>query len=147
MKIHIPDSVRQEHKELHGDLEALAGSGGKTGEAAKAVGSIMAPHFVKEETYALPPLGILASLAEGTLSPDMAVVLPLTDRLKTDYTRMIAEHRDIVTALGVLIQAAQQEGRYEAVRFAERLEQHARMEEEVTYPAAILIGEYLRLVL
>jgi hypothetical protein len=29
--------------------------------------------------------------------------------------------------------------------FAERLKQHAKTEEEVLYPAAILVGEYLKL--
>lgn len=37
-------------------------AGSKTGEAAKVVANLMHPHFISEEEYALPPLGLLARL-------------------------------------------------------------------------------------
>ena len=40
--------------------------------------------------------------------------------------------------------AAQAENRPEFARFAEKLILHARTEEEVLYPAAILVGEWLQ---
>lgn len=39
------------------------------------------------------------------------------------------------------------EGLAEQARFAEALRLHAEAEEEVFYPAAILVGEYLKLKL
>jgi hypothetical protein len=50
-----------------------------------------------------------------------------------------------VTALRRLISAAKREKKPEHARFAEKLMLHAKTEEEVLYPAAILIGEYLKL--
>ncbi|HEY3073721.1 MAG TPA: hypothetical protein VGJ74_00980 [Burkholderiales bacterium] len=41
--------------------------------------------------------------------------------------------------------AARAAQRIDYVEFAEKLINHARMEEEVLYPAAIVVGEYLRL--
>jgi hypothetical protein len=49
MKFQIPPSLKAEHEELHGDLARATKSGGRTGEAAKAVAKLMHPHFVKEE--------------------------------------------------------------------------------------------------
>jgi len=147
MEFRIPSSIKHEHEELHQELKKMTGTGRKTGEMAKKVERVMYTHFLKEEEYALPPLGLLPDLAKGMLSPDMASVFSLTDRLKADLPNMIAEHQQIVAALNDLIQAAEQEGKEEAVQFAQKLQLHAREEEEVSYPAAIVIGEYLHLAL
>jgi hypothetical protein len=58
---------------------------------------------------------------------------------------MLAEHKAIVARLEGLTDAARKARKYAYVSFAEKLVLHAQMEEEVLYPAAILIGEYLRL--
>jgi hypothetical protein len=42
-----------------------------------------------------------------------------------------------------LVQAADAERKPEQVRFAEDLLRHARAEEEILYPAAILVGRYV----
>jgi hypothetical protein len=46
-----------------------------------------------------------------------------------------------------MIEAAIQEKKMEHIAFAEKLMLHAQNEEEVSYPTAILIGEYLKLKL
>lgn len=144
MSIQIPTSLKAEHEELHGELVRATKAGGTTGEAAKAVAKLMHPHFVKEEEYALPPLGLLAALSKGRIESDMAEVLKMTDKLETELPRMLAEHKEIVSALQRLVDAAKAENKPEHVRFAERLMAHARSEEEVSYPTALLIGRYLR---
>jgi len=50
-----------------------------------------------------------------------------------------------VAALEKLVAAARQEGKPEYALFADKLMLHAQNEEEVLYPAAILVGEYLKL--
>lgn len=102
---------------------------------------------MREEEFALPPLGLLASLANGAVEPDMAGVLALTDELETALPGMLAEHKEIVAALGDLEAAANAENKPQYARFAGKLIQHARTEEEVLYPAALLIGRYVRLSL
>ena len=56
---------------------------------------------------------------------------------------MLAEHERIVGALAKLRAAARAAGAVEYERFAEALVLHAQTEEQVLYPAAILIGEHV----
>lgn len=144
MDFKIPDSLKVEHEELHAELVQATKVEGPVGEAARNVATLLHPHFVKEEEYALPPLGLLGPLATGAVTPEMRQVLAMTDRLKADLPEMLAEHQAVVGALGKLIAAAKREDRSEVVHFAEKLMLHARTEEEVLYPTAILIGEYVR---
>jgi ferredoxin len=60
---------------------------------------------------------------------------------------MLLEHKQIVIALKALTEAANLEGKEEVTIFAKKLMLHAQTEEEVLYPASILIGEYLELKL
>ena len=144
MEFKIPDSLRVEHEELHAELVRATKVEGPVGEAARNVATLLHPHFVKEEEYALPPLGLLGPLATGAVTPEMRQVLAMTDRLKADLPEMLVEHQAVVGALRKLIAAAKREDRSEVVHFAEKLMLHARTEEEVLYPTAILIGEYVR---
>jgi hypothetical protein len=145
MEFKIPSSLKSEHEELHTGLNLVIRAGGRIGEAGEAVAEVLHPHFVKEEEYALPPLGLLCLLAEGKLLPGMKDVLSMTDRLKAELPRMLEEHRAIVGRLGDLVEAANQDCKPEFARFAERLILHAKTEEEVFYPASILIGDLLKL--
>jgi len=145
MKFNIPNPLKAEHEELHNMLKQATHHSGKTGDAAKTVANLMHPHFVKEEEFALPPLGLLPLLASGKFSEEMKLVLPMTDKLKKELPEMLAEHQKIVAALNVLLQHAKTENHPEVVDFAEKLILHAKTEEEVSYPAAILIGDYIKL--
>ena len=144
MGIEIPDAVKLEHEALHAELVDATRMGGKVGEAAREVAGLLHPHFLKEEAYALPPLGLLTALAEGKVTARMRRVLTMTDALKADLPEMLEEHHLLVEALHRLIVAAQGENRAQVARFAESLRLHAAMEEQVLYPAAILVGEYVR---
>ena len=147
MKFEIPGSLQAEHKELHASLEKFTKLSGKTGAAAKEVANILHPHFVKEEQYALPPLGLLTELAKGQTNPGMREAVVMADKLKQDWQQMLTEHQQISASLEHLQKAAKEEHHPEVVRFTESLKLHARTEEEVLYPTAILIGEYLKLKL
>jgi hypothetical protein len=144
MNFDIPESMKAEHDELHAALVRLTHAGGRTGEAAKAVAKVLHSHFVKENEYALPPLSLLVPLSEGRFDPAMADVLELTDKLAADMPAMLSEHGNIVIALKALTDAAAAENKTEGVQFARMLTAHARMEEQVTYPTALLIGRYVR---
>ena len=144
MKFDIPESMKVEHDELHAALVRLTRAGGRTGEAAKAVAKVLHAHFVKENEYALPPLGLLVPLSQGKFDPAMADVLKLTDKLAADMPAMLSEHGDIVSALKALTEAAAAENKSEGVQFASMLTAHAQMEEQVTYPTALLIGRFVK---
>jgi hypothetical protein len=147
MDFKTPQSLKAEHEELHAELARAEKAGGATGNTAEAVAKALHPHFLKEEEYALPPLGLLPALASGEISPDMKEAVTITDRLKADLGHMLWEHKEIVKALKSLTEAAEMEKKTEFAHFAEKLTLHARNEEEVLYPASILIGEYLKLKL
>jgi len=145
LEFKIPQSLKLEHEELHAELARATQVQGKIGEAAKAVAKVLHPHFMKEEEYAMPPLGLLSSLAEGKVTAEMKDVLTITDKLKSELSQMLDEHKSIVAALKLLIDAAAKEKKNEYIQFSNKLMLHAQNEEEILYPASILIGEYLKL--
>jgi hypothetical protein len=147
MDFKIPKTMEKEHEELHVELKKATTAGGATGKSAKRLANVLHPHFVKEEDFALPPLGLLPSLSKGKITSDMKDILLMTDKLKTDLDQMLEEHKEIVAALTKLVADARKERKLEYVSFAHRLTWHAQAEEEVYYPVAILIGEYLKLKL
>ena len=120
---------------------------GNIGEAANRVAKLLHPHFVKEEEYALPPLGLLSLIAEGKIYPDMQKIIDMTEKLKSELKNMLEEHKTITLALETLKSIAQKENRNDIVKFADELVLHAQTEEEVLYPTSILIGEYIKLKL
>jgi hypothetical protein len=144
MNFEIPLSLQQEHEALHERLRQATQADGEIGALAQTLARLMHPHFVKEDRIALPPLALLAALARGDASPEMADVLPLTDRLRAELPAMLDEHRAIVEALQRLREAAGRGGRADIVGFADELTRHARTEEDVMYPASILVGELVR---
>ena len=139
--------MKEEHEELHTELRKAIMTGGKVGEAAEVVANVLHPHFEREEKFALPPLGLLSALAKGKIGPEMVEVFIMTDTLKDELPQMLEEHKAIIAALEKLKEAARQEGKPEVAHFAEKLVLHAQTEEQVSYPTAILIGEYLKLKL
>lgn len=145
MTFTIPSPLKLEHEELHAELVRATQAGGRVAEAAKGVARVLHDHFVKEEEFALPPIGLLSSLARGEVDDNMKSVFGMTDRLKAELPKMLEEHKAVVAALEKLIVAAEAEKKPEHARFAKKLMLHAQTEEEVLYPAAVLIGEYLKL--
>lgn len=144
MEFRIPLPLVLEHEELHVELAKATKAAGRIGSAAQAVAKLLHPHFVKEEAVALPPLGLLSALAEGKITPEMRDALAMTDRLQAELAEMLEEHKAIVGALQELAAAAKQERKREYERFAEKLVLHTQTEEQVLYPTALLIGEYLK---
>ena len=145
LSFETPLSIKSEHHELHSDLTTIINLGGNIGRAAQNVANILHPHFEKEEEYATPPLGLLRIITTGNLSDDIERALEMTEKLKNDLPEMIEEHKNIVNALNELIQIARANNNEYVEKFAEKLKLHANNEEEILYPAAILVGEYLQL--
>ena len=143
-KFKVPDVLKDEHEELHAVLSRATREEGALGAAARTVASRLHPHFVKEEEFALPALALLSRLARGDVTPDMAEVLPLTERLERELPGMLEDHRAIVAALEGLRSAASAAGRAEYVKFVDELVRHAQTEEVLQYPAAVLAGRYIR---
>lgn len=144
MKLTIPGSVKAEHDDLHHELGLATEAGGRTGEAARKLAALMHPHIAREEDYALPPLAALLPIAQDMQPAEPEKVIAMTAKLKATLSVMFAEHRVIADAARALEDAAKDEGHEELVGFTQRLILHARLEEEILYPAAIIVGELLR---
>jgi iron-sulfur cluster repair protein YtfE (RIC family) len=144
MPLAIPQSLKMEHEEMHDALASASKEPGAIGEAAKRLARIMRPHIDKEETFALPPLGMLAQALRDIHSPEDEAAMLMARRLAKSLDDLHAEHRMMAAGLEELVAAAKREGRVEYAELATRMLHHMRTEEEVLYPATLLLGDYLR---
>jgi hypothetical protein len=146
VNLQIPSSIREEHAHLHEMLGKAITEQGKLGDAARALMNVLHPHFQREEEIALPPLALLQRLSEGLAASDeeSRVVRGMAGALESELPRMLEEHGLIQNALAQFRAEAENAGRVEYVEFADKLALHARQEEEILYPAAILVGKYLK---
>ena len=142
--IAIPAAMKAEHDAIHQQLVRATEAPGRTGETARALAAVLHPHFAREEQIALPPLGLLAPLSRGEFSAETIGVLPMTDSLGAELPRMLEEHKAIHAATVRLGEAARADSNAEAAELATTLAAHARAEEELFYPAALLVGEIVR---
>ena len=143
-QIRIPESIRAEHEAIHEELVRATKAAGSVGVAARELAAVLHPHFVREEEIALPPLGLLAPLARGESKPEMRDVLRMTDALRAELPRMLQEHKAIRKATIRLGEVARAEGNAVVAGLADQLLLHAQSEEELFYPAAILVGDLVR---
>ena len=142
--ITIPQSLQTEHKAIHDALTEATRVPGPVGAAAKELAAVLHPHFARENEIALPPLGLLGALAAGEKPAGMDEALAMSDALRKELPRMLEEHTKIRAATEKLRVVAQKEKASAYEQFAEELILHARTEEEVLYPAAILVGDVIR---
>jgi hypothetical protein len=139
-----PQSIAGEHRELHELLAGATKEPGQLGAAARGLEAALAPHFKREEEIATPPLGLLDKLAHGPATAEMRQVLPMTDALEAELPQMLKEHDAIRAAVAKFRAAAVEAKRDDYVRFCDHLAAHARQEEEMLYPAAIVVGRYVK---
>ena len=109
MEFNIPKSLKVEHEALHEELSKATDMKGKIGDTAKAIAEVLHPHFMKEEEYALPPLGLLPIITKGNVTLEMRDVLKMTDKLKAELPHMLEEHKTIFATLKNLTDAAKEE--------------------------------------
>jgi hemerythrin superfamily protein len=144
METKVPQSIQIEHEELHEQIARAMKAGGRTGEAARSVMKVLQPHMAREEELVAPALALLKPAADGTLTAEMAALLAHVTPLKQELPRMLAEHGRIIDALRDLVRAATEEDQPGFAKLAQMLVAHAQEEEEILYPAAILLEETVK---
>lgn len=142
----VPSVLKKEHDQFLEKMARIASFQDSTGRVAKKLYELMAYHFKEEEEYVLPPLGLLPVLAMGKIPEQSEKVIQLTERFRSNSAKMIAEHQMIKAYLDEMMHADAKENHPELAGFDRELQKHAASEEEVFFPTAILIGEYLKLV-
>lgn len=148
MRLDVPDVLKREHVELFLRLEAAAAEGGPVGDAAQALVDLLHGHLKREEEVAFPLLGLLPHLVDGMVGEEMSAAIPVVDRLRVELRRLREEHVAIVAAVERLAEAERRErGVGEYGQLAHQILEHARLEEAILYPAALIVGEYVRVKL
>jgi hypothetical protein len=141
----IPLSLLDEHAEIVMSLRSAIEAGGAVAAAARDVLEIVEPHMRHEQELALAPLRLLPRLADGEVTADMTPLIAVTDRLRAGIPALRKEHVALRRALEGLWETAWREGKPEYAFVAQRINRHITVDEEVLFPAALLVGNYLRL--
>jgi len=142
-KPEVPSTIKDDHEYLLQKIHEITLFRDSTGARAKELNDLMKNHFLEEEDYVLPPLGLLPSLSLGNLPKETKDIMLLIEKFKSQAAHMSAEHQLIRALMDELKVVAEKDGHAEVNALAEALVKHAMMEEEVLYPTVILIGEYL----
>ncbi len=141
MPLLAPPTMEKEHEEIWKLLMEVQRLSGKTGSVAERLSKDLKVHIDREESLALPLLGILRDLVDEKLSNSTAKrASEIHRKFEKEYPGMLHGHRELYKILERLKKAGEEEGHLTAVRFVEAVEKHSREEEEVLYPAAILAG-------
>lgn len=143
-RVDIPSSIKAEHEQIHEALLAATRLADPVGQAARDLAAVLHPHFVREEQIALPPLGALRALASRGPVNGAATIAAMSDSLRSELPRMLVEHIAIKDAVFQLRAVALKAGAQGVIELADELASHALTEEEVLYPAAIVVGDLLR---
>lgn len=141
VKLKGPESLREEHEAFIDGLKSRSTSKGETGAALGRLLKLLEPHVEREDELVLPLLGALHGVAAGLPLESSGAVMRLYERYAGQYGNMFAEHLPIRQALKSAKAAARKEGRDDVVEILDALAHHSRVEEEVLYPAALLIGK------
>ncbi len=141
MPLTPPPSAERTHEELLQLLVKIQHLSGKTGSLAEDVAKELHGHMEKEEELVMPLLGLLPEMSSGKQrDASRKRAARLYVELKKEYPKMLNTHKGILKLLSRLRKVGAEEGHLTAVRFAEALENHAKEEEEILYPAALLAG-------
>jgi hypothetical protein len=140
-----PTALRAEHEILKEQMAYALSRTGDVGKMAKELEAAMKPHMAREETEVMVILEAAEDLAAGHWPANAELLLERFLALEADLRMMWKEHDQIHTLVRKLRRVADIEGEEEIVRLCDALIQHADLEEQVLYPAAIIAGRYLRL--
>jgi hypothetical protein len=142
--LEAPLALRLEHKALREAVTQAMEDKAGVGDAARAIDTLLASHFKHEEELALRPLGLLRGVARDASSADVATAIAMTVKIEKDLPQLLEEHRAILGLSTRLGDVARRERKPQFLSVVDRLWLHTRLSEEVLYPAAILLGEHLR---
>jgi hypothetical protein len=143
--LETPFALRMEHKSLREELARAVSDRGAVGEAARDIERVLLPHLKREEELALRPLGLMRGIARDATSADLAQANSMALQIERELPTLFEEHRQIGDATKRLVDVASREGKSQYHGLTDRLWLHARVAEEVFYPASILVGEYVRI--
>ena len=142
-----PSSLEEEHKEIMGSLRNAARFSDGTGKAVKELMKVLEPHFEKEEKVAMPVLGSLSELVSGEHVSNLREIADSQGALLQEYENMFQEHQILKQFIERAKAEAKRESHEEVSDLLDALAHHAKVEEQVLYPSALLAGTLAKCLL
>ena len=140
----IPQSIQMDHADTLAQLTELAKRPAPVGPIAEKALEMVKRHIQRENEYILPPLTLLAALAEGKVTNEMRWAIEMADKVKANREDIFIEHSRITDIMSALLSAAETAGDTEAADAAKAMVAGSLGDMEVEEPTTMLIGEYLR---
>jgi hemerythrin superfamily protein len=137
-------SIQSEHNELLSIIHTMTAYPDSAGIIARKTEELLRHHFEEEENYALIPLSYLHAVNSGNIPENSDDIIRMSEYLVTQQGHLNVEHQLISAYIKELIAAANPAQHTAVKSFADRVKQHASAEEEIYFPAAILVGEHLK---
>jgi len=135
----FPVSLKNEHQWLLSRFEKIIDSGKTNDSVSTQLKEVLTHHFSEEEIYVWPLLDQLIN-ADNLQDSIRDKLITSGDKLQEQLLHLNAEHQ--------FIKALLNEWQYESDtvinEFINDLHQHALVEEEIYYPAALMVGKYLK---
>lgn len=143
-RLSLPKALLLGHDEARAELVRATEMRGSVGDAAGKVARLCLPHFEHEEKSLFPILSILPEVAAGIVRPEMAEILPMISSFRAWHETADEQHRSIANAIHGMLVAAYREDNREIIEFGYCLRVHERLEDDVIYPTALMIGNYVQ---
>lgn len=143
MQLETPISLQLDHEVLLSKLNEIASTESNVALNAKNVADVFRAHFRREEKTVLPQLSLLMTIVEGQWSIDTKEALLKNNILIKEFQELKGEHQKIHKAAEEMVKVSLKENNKEAKKIAEEIILHIQIEEEVSYPAILLINKYL----
>ncbi|MBE0621868.1 MAG: hemerythrin domain-containing protein [Burkholderiales bacterium] len=140
----IPEAVTHAHDELRAALARATAEPGPVGAAAKHLAELCVPYFDKEEKDVFRVFGLLDDLLTDRARPDRAVALPVLAELRGLRDSARDRRHLIDAAIQELLQRASEANNRNIAGVADALKRQEKVEDEVMYPAILLIDQSLR---
>jgi iron-sulfur cluster repair protein YtfE (RIC family) len=137
----VPGSLMKQHEYLLSKAKSFSVN---NDSIAKELYEVIEYHFSEEEQYLFPVLGILPELAAGNIPEKTDSIVAFAEKFKTNSAKLLAEHQMITKLIGEY-RLKSKLNDTALIIFEKELLEHARFEEEIYFPAAVVIGDYLKL--
>lgn len=139
----VPSSIKDDHAALMASIKQLTTIDDSSGRVAIKLLELMQHHFKEEEDNVLPALGLLPFLASGQLPGQIQEFKPLADQLNVKIFHLEIEHQLIKAHIDELMKVSSSEQKAGIEQLESALMVHAKTEEEIFFPAAIVIAKFL----
>lgn len=136
-----PVSILLGHRRLERELAGTLEAGGLVGLVAQNTAKALRVHFREEEELLFPLISYIAALPGGAAIPEHEEMQILTGRLEAAMPGLLEDHRTIRESFEDLADAVRGADGGRLADFTEMFSVHAFTEEQIHFPAALLVGE------